>query len=266
MKKRYLSILAMAVFVMLIYSCTQKTEEKQEQQQEAQITLRVSPLTGSPAFADASLALDGAPSLDGHKLSTTFTVENYQLGVQTPGAGENGLANSGKGQHIHYIADNGPYSAHYEPSAEKELEAGNHVILAFLSRSFHESVKNPQSFVLFQSQIGGEGEELDLSGPQMFYSRPKGVYKGDAAKKVMLDFFLVNSDLSADGFKVRATISGEGYEHIETFTRWQPYVIEGLPIGEVKLKLEFLDAAGNLVKSTFNPVERSITLAEADAS
>ena len=49
------------------------------------------------------------------------------------------------------------------------------VILAFLSRSYHESVKNPNAF--FLTQIG-EGEKIDLTKEFLFYSRPKGVYKG----------------------------------------------------------------------------------------
>jgi hypothetical protein len=32
------------------------------------------------------------------------------------------LANSAKGQHIHFIVNNGPYSAHYSNNFEKELK------------------------------------------------------------------------------------------------------------------------------------------------
>ena len=39
----------------------------------------------------------------------------------------------------------------------RKLEENNNVILAFLSRSYHESVKNPNAF--FLTQIG-EGEKL----------------------------------------------------------------------------------------------------------
>ena len=38
--------------------------------------------------------------------------------------------------------------------------------------------------------------------------------------------------------------------------------MEGLPKGEVTIKLELLDSEGNLVESPFNPVERTVTLAE----
>ena len=34
------------------------------------------------------------------------------------------LANSAKGQHIHFIVNNGPYSAHYSNNFEKDIENG----------------------------------------------------------------------------------------------------------------------------------------------
>lgn len=265
--KRYLSILFSAACLLLFYACGPSGDHTHEEEDtEETVSITVSPLTDSPQFPDAALSLDGDPTVDGNKLSVAFNVEGYQLGEQTSNAGQNGLANSGKGQHIHFIVDNGPYAAFYEPAAEKELEPGNHIVMAFLSRSYHESVKNATSYQVFQVQAGGEGEAADLSGPHMFYSRPKGEYKGDDTKKLMLDFFLFNCNLSADGYKVKATISGEGYEHSETFTTWQPYVIEGLPLGEVNIKLELLDAEDGLVDSPFNPVLRSVTLSPADES
>ena len=42
--------------------------------------------------------------------------------------------------------------------------------------------------------------------------------------------------------------------------KWEPYVVEGLPMGDNTFKLELLDKDGNLVDNRFNPVERTITL------
>lgn len=229
--------------------------------------LKVYALTGSQDYPDASLSLTSPPQgvdLPSGKNQFAFEVGNYELGQQTPGAEELGLANSGKGQHIHFILNNGPYSAHYDPEFLKEIEDGHYVLLAFLSRSYHESVKNPNAFVAQQFVVGTPEDnykEADLSAPHMFYSRPKGTYKAGDYDKLLLDFFLVNSDLAADGNKVRATINGVEF----TLTKWVPYVIEGLEAGETTIKLEYLDKDGNLIDSPFNPVERSVTL-EAEAA
>lgn len=217
----------------------------------------------SPEFADASLGIknveEGA-KLEAGTFKFEFEVANYELGAQTEDAAEKGLANSPKGQHIHFILNNDPYSAHYEPMAEKELPEGKHVLLAFLSRSYHESVKN--AFLVRSFQVGEseEGVDFDPEAKHLFYSRPKGEYKGADTEKLLLDFFLVNITLSEDGDKVRATINGE--EHI--ITKWAPYVIEGLEKGELTVKLELIDAEGNVIPGPFNTVERTVTLSEGD--
>ena len=228
--------------------------------EEAEIML--SKLEGSPEFNDASLkmTLPNAMKVPAGEVTFAFDVENYDLAAPTKTDMDLGLAESDKGQHVHFILDNAPYSAHYEDSFSKDLTQGDHVVLAFLSRSYHESVKNPNSFVLQKMSVGNPTEDqqldVDFSAPHMFYSRPKGTYTGDDTKKVLLDFFLVNTDLT--NHKVRATINGQEF----MIDEWVPYVMEGLPMGENTIKLELLDENGELVKSPFNPVERTVTLEE----
>jgi hypothetical protein len=168
-------------------------------------------------------------------------------------------ANSAKGQHIHLILNNEPYIALYETNHEEELEEGNYVALSFLSRSYHESLKHPSAYVLRQFTVGdAEAEEVDLTAEHMFYSRPKGEYTGADTENVMLDFYLVNTELAADGNKVRATVNGEEF----MIDNWQPYVLNGLPMGENTIQLELLDNDGNVIPGPFNTVERTITLSE----
>jgi len=204
--------------------------------------------------------MDVTKTEEGFNAKFDFEVSDYELGAQTEGADTRGIANSGRGQHIHFIVNNGPYSAHYEPSFEKPMEEGNYVLLAFLSRSYHESVKNPDAFWIDAVTVGEPEEtlEVDFSAPHMFYSRPKGTYSGADTKKVMLDFYLLNTEISADGNKVRATINGAEF----MITEWKPMYINNAPLGELKVKLELIDATGNPIPGPFNSVERTVTLAE----
>ena len=192
--------------------------------------------------------------------SFDFAVGNYELGAQTEGADTRGIANSGKGQHIHFIVNNGPYSAHYEPTFTKEMEEGQYVLLAFLSRSYHESVKNADAFWIDVVTVGEPAEvaDIDLTAPHLFYSRPKGTYKGGDTEKLMVDFYLLNTTISPDGNKVKATINGTEF----MIDEWAPYYAENLPKGEITVKLELLDAEGQLIPGPFNSVERKVTLAE----
>lgn len=228
--------------------------------------LHVYALENSPEFPNAKLELTepapGADLAEGES-QFSFSVENFDLKAATEGHETMGLANSHHGQHIHFIVDNGPYSAHYEDAFKMSLDPGPHVLLAFLSRSWHESVKSPEAFIIRQFVVGTPEEgykEANLSAPHMFYSRPKGSYKHGEYDKLLLDFFLLNTELNPEGNKVRATINGAQF----TFTKWVPYVIEGLEAGEVKIKLELLDKDGNLVDSPYNPVDRTVTLEAAE--
>jgi hypothetical protein len=96
----------------------------------------------------------------------------------------------------------------------------------------------------------------DVSEPMLFYSRPKGTYVGAAnTDKVMLDFFLTNADLGSE-YRVKAMINDE--EHI--IDTWQPYYIEGLPMGDNTITLTLIDTEGNKVDTPLNPVSRKFTL------
>lgn len=222
--------------------------------------LKLHKLNNSPEYITAKLSQTAPAEGDNPapgEVAFNYTVENYELGAQTVEGIP--LANSAKGQHIHLILNNEPYSAHYEPTFNKEMEAGHYVALSFLSRSYHESVKNNEAYSLTQFTVGeSEDKDLDLSGPVMFYSRPKGTYKGESATKyVLLDFYLINVTLSEHGYKVRATINGTEF----MLDKWEPVLVEGMPLGENTVKLELLDVEGNLVQAPFNPVERTVTLA-----
>ena len=223
----------------LLTSCTNETE------------ITITKVSGSPEYANAKLSLeDPIISEDGYEFK--FNVEQYQLGLQTLKDFEYTLANSAKGQHIHFIVNNDPYSAHYNEKFSKKLEGNSNIILAFLSRSYHESVKNTNAFVL--TQVGEQ--KIDLNNEFLFYSRPKGTYKGSDTEKLLLDFYLVNTEISAYGNKVRATIQDKEF----IIDEWSPYYIEGLSKGEVNIKLELIDASGNLIETPFNPSERTVTL------
>ncbi|MCK8521253.1 hypothetical protein M0D21_06735 [Aquimarina sp. D1M17] len=240
----------------------ENTVEKVEEPAAPKITLEK--LEGSPAYADAALVLDTPENIEVAKageMDFSFKVENYELGAQTEGPNAEKLANSGKGQHIHFILDNQPYSAHYEPNFKKEVPAGVHHLVAFLSRSFHESVKNENSVVVRKLVVGENPEDtfgLDMKTPTLIYSRPKGEYKGKDTEQILLDFFVLNTTLSPSGHKVRATINGEEF----MITEWVPHTIKGLPMGEVTIQLELLDEAGNLIPGPFNKVTRTVSLKE----
>lgn len=234
MRKNYIIILS----ALLAFSCDNNK-------------IKISKVEGSPKYEDAALVLNELNSES--ELEFSFDVKNYELGAQTEHEFQYSLANSKKGQHIHLIINNNPYSAHYTNKFKKKLDPDNGVILAFLSRSYHESVKNKNAYIFTQY---GDLEKIDLDKQYLFYSRPKGTYTGQDTKKLLLDFYLINTTISKNGNKVRATINDEEF----LIDEWSPYYIEGLPKGEVKIKLELINSSGELIDSPFNPSIRTVIL------
>ena len=80
---------------------------------------------------------------------------------------------------------------------------------------------------------------------------------GADAKRIMLDFYLVNTTLEPGGNRVRATINGTEF----MLDRWMPYMMEGLPAGENTVKLELVDASGTMIPGPYNSVTRKFTVA-----
>lgn len=260
-----LTLLATTAFI----SCKNDTKVETVKEEIQKVTtntpeITIEKLANSPSYADAVLSLNSPSNMkitDGKDVDFNFKVENYGLGEQTESTNVNLLANSGKGQHIHFILNNEPYSAHYDPTFNKELPDGVHHLVAFLSRSYHESVKNKNSVVVKKVEVGTNPQDalgLDIDAPTLIYSRPKGTYKGKDAENLMLDFFVLNTTLSEDGNKVKATVNGKEF----MITEWAPQVLKGLPKGEITIQLELVDKQGSLIPGPFNKVTRTVTLTE----
>lgn len=266
MKTRNLSTISYICSIM-IFSCiitissscknTNTAEEGPEENIEKELQYTLTPFSKSADFPDAQLTL--ASYSDG-KFTFEVTGDSYELGQQTPDAPQKMCANSSEGQHIHLILDTDPYIAKYESTFDQEVSDGEHFMLAFLSRSYHESIKTNTSYLAKKVDISNNSISTseDITGEMLFYSRPKGTYVGKAnTEKVMLDFFLVNTELGGNR-KVKAIINGE--EHI--INEWQPYYIGGLPMGKNTITLALIDENGTNLNIPNNPVTREFELKE----
>jgi len=227
--------------------------------------ITLTPFNDSPKFPTAGLRLnapiDGS-SLPSGPVAFSYELTNFQLTKMTESEHATHMANSMKGQHIHNIVDNQPYTAHYETKFSRPIADGQHVVLSFLSRSYHESLKHKGAYDLRTITVGTPAagtapSTFDTKAPALFYSRPKDTYAGNDAKSIMLDFYLVNTTLAPDGNKVRATINGTEF----MLDQWLPYMMEGLPAGQATIKLELLDSSGTLIPGPYNSVTRTITVA-----
>lgn len=226
--------------------------------------ITVSPVADSKAFPGAALDIASitASPADGDSvtLAVKYAVKNFTLTEHTEDHNADHLANSAEGQHIHFILDNEPYIALYKPEHSAKVKKGTeHYLLSFLSRSYHESIKEPEAFKLKRFKITDDGkyEELEVpSDAALFYSRPKGDYIGKDTENLLLDFYVVNTELSASGNKVKAQIN----DTTVTLDNWGPYEIKGAPKGDLTVKLTLVDSEGNELSGDNTSISRDVKL------
>lgn len=261
-----LAVLALSATVV---SCNPTTKNSEGETQDSTAladsvgAVAVNPLQHSKEFPGAALKISSISSekvgSDSAKITVKYDVSNFKLTEQTEH--EHHMANSHEGQHIHFILDNTPYAALYKPEHSVTVPLNSeHYLMSFLSRSYHEAIKTPDAHKLVKFKIDAEGKLQEEATPKdiaLFYSRPKGAYKGDDTKALLLDFYIANGTLGADGHKVKASINGQDF----TLDQWVPYEILNLPMGENTVKLTLVDKDGNAVTGDNVSVERKINLA-----
>lgn len=268
MKKQPNLLLAAAIAITFA-SCgndntSQETAARDTTAAPAGVTLTDVP--ASKDFPDARLSLkDAKPTVNGDsvKVDFTFDVKGYELKNQTDDDASKSCANSKDGQHIHFILDNKPYTALYEPKHSVTLAKGSdHYLLAFLSRSYHLSLKHEGAALLYHFRVNDQGriEKLeDPKTPMVFYSRPKGDYVGKDTDNLLLDFYLWNAKLGPD-YKVQADVNGQ----VLTIDNWKPYFLKGLPMGKNSIRLTLVDKNGDKVTGDNTEVTREFNLAQQE--
>lgn len=222
----------------------------------------------TPGFPGASLSFE-APErgavAGGDSLTARLSLEGFELGAATPGAEARGIAMSDGGQHVHFIVDERPYRALYDLSDPVTvdvtgLEPGRHLLRAFASRQWHESVKSDGAFALTWFVVGDSAAgDFDPGAPMLTYSRPKGTYAGEAADSVMVDFWVTNAELGTgqESHAVRLTVDDTlDWE----LTEWAPHYVLGLDEGTHTFRLELLGPDGSPVPGDHNATVREIVV------
>ena len=258
-------LIAILSFVFL-FSCGVKKEapKKEDTQKAAEITITPGERTDEKETPTVKITYPKEGEIVKEKqLGVKLDVKGYDLGKQTETPRAKEIANSSKGQHIHVILDNKAYEACYEVGKPfeipGELASGVHTLRVFPSRSYHESLKGAQGWdavTFFVDKKEGVAP-VDFKKPLLTYSRPKGAYKGDEGKSIMVDFWISGCTLSADGYKVKLTING-GHETM--LTEWKPYFVTGLTPGKYTFALELIDKDGKPAEGAYNKTERDVTI------
>lgn len=230
--------LATLCLAVLAAGCAQRSQEGEELAPAGGVTLRlISPAAGE--------------TVAGPSVEVRFELTGYEVYYDST---------KKMGQHIHFILDNEPYIPHYttDPFVFANVPAGTHTIRAFPSREWHESIKDSTAFAMVTFHVGQpDGQNTpELGAPLLTYSRPKGEYAGEMAKRVLVDYWLENCELGPEAYRVRMRID----ETAREFLRWEPYWAEGLAPGEHRISLELIGPDGARVPGPFNATNRVFTI------
>jgi|SRR3989344_2487532 len=183
--------------------------------------------------------------INSDSVKIAFEVENFDV--------------SGGNNAIHFILDNGPRMIHKskEPFFLSSLKEGRHIIRAFPAKGWGESVKDPDSLAIVQFFVKSKNSELlNTNMPMLTYNEPAGFFKGERAKRVLLDFLVSNAVLSKNGYSVVYKLDGIA----KTFTSVSPIYLTNLNHGQHTIELELVDKSSNLAEGNFVRTQRNITI------
>ncbi|PSQ95185.1 MAG: hypothetical protein BRD55_11740 [Bacteroidetes bacterium SW_9_63_38] len=240
--------------------------------------VEIKPVKRSPSIQDADVHLkkpDDEAVVENADIDLEFKVDSFETGIQTDVPRADSLASSEKGQHLHVIVDNKPYRACYDPSKPFDigtLEPGVHTVIAFPSRSYHESVKGPGAYAkpgyfegyawtnFYVKEKKGE-KMLNDDKVSVIYSRPKGTYTGKDAERILLDFYLHNVELGSYNAQYTVTTAEKGTEIAsKKLTEWRPAYLTGLPSGTYNVTLELRNPDDETESGPFNKTTREIVV------
>jgi hypothetical protein len=238
-------------------------------------SVRIVPVTPTPEADNVQLiwTLPKDSQIVGQPVRLKMNIDGFPLGTLSDFPRRNEIAEDPDGQSVRIIVDEYPpisiyvsvvdglndsnifYNQRLATTVPYGLPNGTHLIRAFPVRSYGESLKGAGCFVASVFYTGGFTFPIDLSAPFLTYNVPRGNLP--YGKPVLLDFYISNTRLSEDGYKVQMTLDGT----IErTLTKWIPYYIYGLERGTHTVRLQLLDENNTAVPGPTNDVEKEFTL------
>jgi len=251
----------------------------EEKPQKTVEQIRVLPVKRTPE-SETSMAVISIPKrgafIKDNPVWVQTRIEGYPIGAGSQFDRANEVAVSKKGQTIHVIVDDRPYFPVFEPALDPfneegwyyetsykfelpKLDSGDHLVRILLARSFGECLKGESAFAATTFTVGkASGSSIyDLSKPYITYNEPSNQMYLEEDMPVLLDFYVSNCELSADGYKVRLTVDGTTSR---TLTAWQPYYIYGLKKGNHTIRLDLINSRGKQVSGPLSTSQQTITI------
>jgi hypothetical protein len=199
----------------------------------------------------------------------------------TPGAVESykvrykigNWASMPKGAYVQFILDDVPAAPVTDPATEvkltdlaggKPLGEGEHLLVAYVARDNHESIKGEGTIAIRRFWIGKKlpSDWSYSDDPLLVLGRPHGTYQGSDSRYIKIDLFVLNAELGK-GHRAILKVTGPGIPEgglSHRLEQWVPMLLTKAHEGEYRLKIELRDAKETLVPAPYNPTERTFTV------
>lgn len=147
---------------------------------------------------------------------------------------------------------------------EEALADGEHVLAAYVSRPNHEAIKGPAGVSVHRFWIGKHAPDTyNARDPMLILGSPAGVYKGEAAYDILIDWYVLNAILEKKESSLHLVLKGPGLpeEGAERYvTEWRPWTIVSAKPGEYTLQADLIDKDGHPAKGTWTSVTRKFVV------
>lgn len=158
------------------------------------------------------------------------------------------------GHSVRLAIENGTDKFVFDANKKITLPKGVFLCAAYLCDGRGVSLKNAHSTQLTQLNIGvDEKKEIDLKQPMIFLNLP---IERETAN-ILVDFMLMNIDLSKKGNKVRLSIDDQTEMYLDS---WRTLEIKGLAKGKHKILVELVNDKNLLYEGVYTHDEREFEI------
>jgi hypothetical protein len=187
-----------------------------------------------------------------------FIVQGKTLGTKTEGAENFEGRKSELGTYLHVLLNDSIHIRNSYRLIPYTLPDGSYKMLAFISRSYDESVKLPSASYAkyFEVKSGRTVKSTSLDAAVLCLNSPYGTYSKDEADNILLDFYLYKTVIGKNGNRVSVNIDNQKNFLIED---WKAYYIKGLGLGEHSISLELQNSLGQVI---YGPVNETFVIEE----
>lgn len=187
-----------------------------------------------------------------------FIVQGKILGTKTEGAENFEGRKSELGTYLHVLLNDSIHIRNSYRLIPYTLPEGSYKMLAFISRSFDESVKLPSASYAkyFEVKSGRTVKSTNLDAAVLCLNSPYGTYSKDEADNIILDYYLYKTVIGKNGNRVSVNIDNQKNFLIED---WKAYYIKGLGLGKHSISLELQNSLGQVI---YGPVIETFVIEE----